>query len=108
MNSSDPDDGRLATGWASTTITAIAQQSFADSCSARTDSGLGARDYDYIRNMSCINALLVTMALSHPPQHNENKQNNEHQTKSATGIVSPPLAVRPGRERPDEQENQYN
>ena len=57
---------------------------------------------------STIGLIEECLALSGSPQQHENKQNDEHQTKSAAGIIPPALAVRPGRERPEKQEKQYN
>jgi len=48
------------------------------------------------------------LTLSGSPQHHENKQNDEHQAKPTAGIIPPALTVRPGWQRPEEQEKQYN
>ena len=49
-----------------------------------------------------------TNLTSDPPHQHQDDQNQKNQSKSTAGIVSPTLAVRPGRKCADEDENQNN
>src|SRR5207253_4685189 len=52
---------------------------------------------------------LRTLA-SHPllPHNKHNQQNDQQQPQPAARVIPPPRAVRPGRQRPDEQQHQQH
>src|SRR5260370_7289939 len=41
-----------------------------------------------------------------PPRQKQDQHNDNHQSQSATGVVSPAPALRPGRQSPEQQKNQ--